>query len=95
MRPLRYSINITLDGCVHHEAGLPPDPESMRYWTAQMERADALMFGRVTFEMMQSAWRRPTSGDWPHWMDESEIPFAEAIDTAKKFVVSSTLLEPG
>ena len=37
MRPLRYSINVTLDGCCHHEAGLPPDQESMRYWTAEME----------------------------------------------------------
>ena len=43
MRPLRYSINVTLDGCCHHEAGLPPDEESMRYWTAEMERADALL----------------------------------------------------
>jgi hypothetical protein len=51
MRPLRYSINVTLDGCCHHEAGLPPDEESMRYWTAQLERADALLFGRVTYEM--------------------------------------------
>jgi hypothetical protein len=46
MRPLRYSINVTLDGCCHHEAGVPPDEESMRYWTAEMERADALLFGR-------------------------------------------------
>lgn len=38
MRPLRYSINVTLDGCCHHEAGLPPDEESMSYWTAEMER---------------------------------------------------------
>ena len=29
MRPLRYSLNLTLDGCVHHEAGIPPDPESL------------------------------------------------------------------
>ena len=91
MRPLRYSINVTLDGCCHHEAGLPPDEESMRYWTAEMERADALLFGRVTFEMMQSAWRRPASGAWPEWMDGSEIRFAEAIDRAEKHVVSSTL----
>ena len=47
MRPLRYSINVTLDGCCHHEAGLPPDDESMGYWTASIERADALLFGRV------------------------------------------------
>lgn len=63
----------------------------MRYWTAQMERADALLFGRVTYEMMESAWRRPATGAWPDWMDEWEIPFAEAMDRAKKYVVSSTL----
>lgn len=91
MRPLRYSINVTLDGCCHHEAGLPPDEESMRYWTAEMERADALLFGRVTYEMMESAWRKPATGTWPDWMDEWQIPFAEAIDRAKKYVVSSTL----
>jgi len=93
MRPLRYAINVTLDGCCHHEAGLPPDEESMRYWTAEMERADALIFGRVTYGMMESAWRRPASGTWPEWMDESQLPFAEAIDGAKKHVVSSTLSE--
>ena len=95
MRPLRYSINVTLDGCCHHEAGLPPDEESMRYWTAEMERADALLFGRVTYGMMESAWRRPASGAWPAWMDEWQLPFAEAIDAAKKYVVSSTLSEAG
>ena len=91
MRPVRYSINVTLDGCCHHEAGLPPDEESMRYWAAEMERADALLLGRVTYEMMESAWRRPGDGTWPDWMGESEILFAEAIDGAKKYVVSSTL----
>ena len=93
MRPLRYSINVTLDGCVHHEAGLPPDVESMRYWTAEMERADAVLFGRVTYEMMESAWRRPAAGPWPDWMGESDVPFAEAMDRTKKYVVSSTLGE--
>lgn len=91
MRPLRYSINVSLDGCVHHEAGLAPDPESMAYWTAEMRRSDALIFGRTTYEMMQGAWRRPAAGGWPDWMDEWEIPFAEAIDGARKHVVSSTL----
>ena len=63
----------------------------MRYWTAEMERADALLFGRVTYEMMESAWRKPATDTWPDWMDEWQIPFAEAIDRAKKYVVSSTL----
>ncbi|ASN39393.1 deaminase [Arthrobacter sp. 7749] len=91
MRQLRYSINVTLDGCCHHEAGLPPDEESMHYWTAQLERADALLFGRVTYEMMESAWRKPSTGTWPSWVESWQIPFAEAIDRAKKYVVSSTL----
>ena len=93
MRPLRYAINVTLDGCCHHEAALPPDEESMRFWTAELERADALLFGRVTYEMMESAWRRPDTGTWPEWVGESELPFADAIDGAKKYVVSSTLRE--
>lgn len=91
MRPLRYSINVTLDACCHHEAGLPPDEESMQYWTAQLAEADALLFGRVTYEMMQSAWRRPAAGTWPEWMTGWQIPFAETIDRAKKYVVSRTL----
>ncbi|WP_396641864.1 dihydrofolate reductase family protein [Microbacterium sp.] len=91
MRPLRYAINVTLDGCVHHEAGVAPDEELMQYWTDGMKRADAQLYGRVTYEMMQSTWRRPTSGEWPDWMSAWEIPFADAIDRAKKYVVSSTL----
>lgn len=91
MRPLRYSINVTLDGCVHHEAGVAPDEELMRFWTAEMERADAVIYGRTTYEMMEGAWRRPASGQWPDWMSEWEVPFAEAIDRVPKYVVSRTL----
>ncbi|MCS5721527.1 dihydrofolate reductase family protein [Herbiconiux sp. CPCC 203407] len=94
MSILRYGINLTLDGCVHHEAGLAPDEDSMRFWTAEIDRADALLYGRVTYEMMESAWRRPASGVWPGWMDEWDVPFAESIDSTKKHVVSSTL-QPG
>jgi len=85
MRPLRYSINVTLDGCCHHEAGLPPDEESMGYWTAEMEQADALLFGRVTYEMMESAWRQPATGTRPDWMDEWEIPFAKTTGRYGRF----------
>jgi dihydrofolate reductase len=90
MRPLRYSINVTLDGCCDHRVGVP-DEESDRYWAAQLERADALLFGRVTYEMMEAAWRQPATGTWPDWMADWMIPFAETIDGAKKYVVSSTL----
>ena len=90
MRPLRYSINVTLDGCCDHQVGIP-DEESHRYWAAEMARADALLFGRVTYEMMEAAWRPSATGTWPEWMADWMIPFAEAIDGAKKYVVSGTL----
>ena len=59
-----------------------------RHAVANLDRADALLFGRVTYEMMEAAFRPPTqSGARPDWMD----PFARSIDAAKKYVVSSTL----
>ena len=90
MRPLRYSINVTLDGCCDHRVGRP-DEESHRYWAASLERADALLFGRVTYEMMEEAWRLPPTGTWPDWMDDADIAFARTIDGTKKYVVSRTL----
>jgi dihydrofolate reductase len=90
MRPLRYSINVTLDGCCDHQVGIP-DEELHRYFAGELARADALLFGRVTYEMMEAAWRRPAAGAWPDWMADWMIPFAQSIDGAKKYVVSSTL----
>ena len=90
MRPLRYAINVTLDGCCDHEV-IPADEELHRYHAASLQRADALLLGRVTYQMMEEAWRRDPTGAWPDWMDDWMIPFAETIDGAKKYVVSSTL----
>jgi dihydrofolate reductase len=90
MQPLHYAINITLDGCVDHRAG-STDDELHRYWAEKLAAADGLIFGRVTYEMMQSAWRLPASGVWPEWMAEWMHPFARTIDAARKYVVSSTL----
>jgi dihydrofolate reductase len=87
MRPLRYSINVTLDGCCDHRAGIV-DEELHRRAAENLDRADALVFGRVTYEMMEAAWRSPAPvGTRPEWME----PFARTIDSAKKYVVSSTL----
>lgn len=90
MRPLRYSINVTLDGCVDHRAG-STDEELHRYWAENLAQADALLFGRVTYEMMEAAWRPSATGVMPEWMADWMVPFARAIDAAKKYVVSSTL----
>jgi dihydrofolate reductase len=84
--PLRYSINVTLDGCCDHREG-SADEETHRHATKTLERADALLFGRVTYEMMESAWRPPGQEGMPDWT----APFGRTIDAAKKYVVSSTL----
>ncbi len=87
MRPLRYSINVTLDGCCDHREGIV-DEDLHRHAAENIAQADALIFGRVTYEMMEAAWRPPAqTGVRPDWME----PFARTIDAAKKYVVSSTL----
>lgn len=92
MRPLRYSINVTLDGCCDHRAGIP-DAELHRYAAEMLAKADALIFGRVVYEMMESAWRPLARGENPHGMPEWTMPFAKSIDAAKKYVVSDTLAQ--
>ena len=81
-RPLRYSINVTLDGCCDHRA-IPADEDLQRHAIESLRQADALLFGRVTYELMEAAFRPPA----PDWRE----PFARTIDAAKKYVVSSTL----
>src|SRR5690348_1921891 len=46
MRPLRYSINVTLDGCCDHRA-IIPDEDLHRHAVENLKQADALLFGRV------------------------------------------------
>jgi len=87
MRPLRYSINVTLDGCCDHREGIA-DEELHRHAVENLEQADALLFGRVTYQMMEEAWRLSTrTVVMPDWTE----PFARTIDAARKYVVSSTL----
>ncbi len=90
MRPLRYSINITLDGCCDHTAG-STDEELHRFWTEQIAQAGALLYGRGTYQMM-TAWRSVAeTGVRPEWMLPWMEPFAHVIHPKKKYVVSSTL----
>lgn len=87
MRPLKYCINVTLDGCCDHRAGIP-NATMHRHHMENIKRADALLFGRVTYEMMEAGWRWPVPpGARPDWMED----FARTINAAKKYVVSSTL----
>src|SRR5215510_10915665 len=91
MRPLRYSINVTLDGCCDHRV-MVADEEIHRHAAESIQQADALLFGRVTYEMMEAAWRPVAqTGARPDWMPVWMEPFARTINAAKKYVVSSSL----
>ena len=83
MRPLRYTINVLLDGCCDHRAAVADD-ELHEYHMRNILEVDALLFGRVTYQMMEEGWRDTS-------MPESMEPFGRAINAAKKYVVSSTL----
>jgi dihydrofolate reductase len=64
------------------------DEDLHRHAMENIVRADALLFGRVTYEMMEAAWRLPSrTAAMPEWTE----PFARTIDAAKKYVVSRTL----
>ena len=76
-----------MDGCCDHREGIA-DEDLHRHAMENIVQADALLFGRVTYEMMEAAWRGPArTGARPDWM----VPFARTIDGAKKYVVSGTL----
>jgi dihydrofolate reductase len=70
------------------------DEELHRLAAENIVQADALIFGRITYEMMEAAWRPAArTGARPDWMADWTEPFARTIDAAKKYVVSSTLTQ--
>lgn len=83
-RSLHFSINVTPDGNVDHRVGLA-DEELHANASANIAGADALLLGRNTYQLMESAWRPKVQR--PAWTE----PFARTIDAAKKYVVSTTL----
>jgi dihydrofolate reductase len=88
MRPLRYSINVTLDGCIDHAAGVP-DEYTHRHAAETIARADALILGRTMYQLMEF-WRDPPS-DLAEWM----LPFADTMNASRKYLVSSTIEPDG
>lgn len=89
MRSLRYSINITLDGCCDHRVMIP-DEATHQHAAAQVARSDAMLLGRVTYELMEAGWRQPVPpGTRPAWMES----FATSINAVRKYVVSRTLTQ--
>ena len=84
---LTFSINVTLDGCVDHREGIA-DEESHAFFTRLMDEAGAMLWGRVTYEMMETYWPAVARGD-------EEAPpavreWAVKLEAKPKYVVSST-----
>src|SRR5215467_8552106 len=84
---LTFSINVTLDGCVDHREGIA-DGETHAFFTRLMDESGAILWGRITYEMMESYWPVVARGDEeaPQAMRE----WAVKLETKPKYVVSST-----
>ncbi|WP_445258689.1 dihydrofolate reductase family protein [Nocardioides aurantiacus] len=84
MRALRYSLNVSLDGCVDH-AAFGGGEALHRHATENFARVDGLLFGRVTYQLMEEAFRAEAEAG------TSDDPFVASLHAARKHVVSSTL----
>ena len=87
MRKLIAAMNMTLDGFCNHEAMIA-DEEIHQHYSELLSKADTLIYGRITYQLMESYWplvvKNPT-GNKP--MDK----FAVLIDNISKIVYSRTL----
>ena len=84
---LTFSINVTLDGCVDHEEGIADD-ETHAFFTRLMDESGAMLWGRVTYEMMESYWPAVARGDVP--APPAMREWAVKLEAKPKYVVSST-----
>ena len=84
---LTFSLNVTLDGCVDHREGIVDD-ETHAFFTRLLDESGAMLWGRVTYEMMEGYWPAVARGD------EDAPPalreWAVKLETKPKYVVSST-----
>ncbi|MDR7150473.1 dihydrofolate reductase [Hydrogenophaga palleronii] len=87
---LTFSINVTLDGCVDHQEGIADD-ETHAFFTRLMDESGAMLWGRVTYEMMESYWPAVACGDTEAPMAMRE--WAVKLETKSKYVVSSTRMD--
>jgi dihydrofolate reductase len=84
---LVFSINVTLDGCVDHQEGIADD-ETHAFFTRLMDEAGAMLWGRVTYEMMESYWPSVARGETE--ATPALHDWAVKLEAKPKYVVSST-----
>ena len=83
---LTFALNVTLDGCCDHREGIADD-ELLRYFTRLMDAAGAMLFGRATYELMESAWPAVARDEKaPRAMRE----WARKLEAKPKYVVSAS-----
>jgi dihydrofolate reductase len=87
MGQLIFTINVTLDGCVDHQEGISDD-ETRAFFTRLLDEAGAMLWGRVTYEMMEHHWPAVARGDQP--APPSMRAWAVQLEAKPKYVVSST-----
>jgi len=87
---LTFSLNVTLDGCVDHQEGIADD-ETHAFFTRLMDESGAMLWGRLTYEMMEGYWPAVARGDEeaPPAMRE----WAVKLEAKPKYVGSSTRTE--
>lgn len=84
---LTFSINVTLDGCVDHQEGIADD-ETHAFYTRLLDACGAMLWGRVTYEMMEAYWPAVARGDAP--APPALRDWAVTLEAKPKYVVSST-----
>jgi dihydrofolate reductase len=84
---LTFCINVTLDGCVDHQEGIA-DEETHAFFTRLMDEAGAMLWGRITYEMMESYWPAVARGE--HTVPPAIREWALKLQAKPKYVVSST-----
>ena len=84
---LTFIINVTLDGCVDHQVGIADD-ETNAFFTRLLDESGAILWGRVTYEMMESYWPAVASGEVE--APPSKRDWAVTLEAKPKYVVSST-----
>ncbi len=87
---LTFSINVSLDGCIDHQEGIADD-ETHAFFTRLMDGCGAMLWGRLTYELMENHWPALARGevDAPPAMRE----WAAKLEAKPKYVVSATRRE--
>lgn len=87
MGRLTFSINLTLDGCVDHLEGIV-DNETHTYYTQLLDAHGAMLWGRTTYEMMESYWPLVARGEVE--APPESLAWAQKLEVKPKYVVSTS-----